>query len=200
MSGDLSRPRVSVNGSSVLKKSTWLFPGTLLALILRPELAQADVASWMYVGAGVGRLTLPSGSNDTTTNRATLALDTGFGTSPLSPVVVGFAFKALGYLEEGVDVGFALRGTSSGYSRGMWGVALDVGVMQRFWGQSATLPTASLSLGLPWGVTLAATAGSDFDATHTLGFTLGFDWARLTAHRASGESQWRNYRLPVEVR
>ncbi len=182
----------------MLKKSTWLFTGVLFGLLLRPEVAEADVASWMYVGGGVGRLTMPAGSTTATSNRAALALDTGFGTNPLSPVVVGFTFKAFGYMDEGVDLGLALRGTTSGYSRGQWGVALDLGVMQRFWGQTATLPTATLSFGLPWGVTLAATGGSDFDATHSLGLTLGFDWARLTAHRASGESHWRNYRLPVE--
>jgi hypothetical protein len=197
LSDDLSPSRVSVNGSSVFKKSAWVFFVTVVVLSFRAEVAKADVASWMYVGGGIGRLTLPSGTSNSTTHAA-LALDTGFGTDPLSPVVVGFAFKALAYNEQGIDLGVALRGTSSGYSRGDWGVALDLGVMQRFWDQTATLPTATLGIGLPWGVTLAATGSSNFEATHSLAFTLGFDWARLTAHRASGESYWRNYRLPVE--
>lgn len=196
----MSLPHVSVNGIAVSTKLWWSVPVTSLALLLHSEVAHADVASWIYVGGGVGRLTLPSGSASVSSLKPAIALDTGFGTEPLSPVVLGFVFKATGYVEEGLDLGLALRGTTSGYSRGQWGVALDLGVTQRFWGQTATLPTAGLSLGLPWGITLAATGGSDFDATHTVGLTLGFDWARLTAHRASGESQWKNYRLPIEER
>lgn len=184
----------------MLKKCAWLFSGPLLFLLLDPQVARADVASWMYVGGGVGRLTLPEGASNTTTMHPAMALDTGFGINPLSPVVVGFAFKGMAYWDHGIDLGLALRGTTSGYSRGQWGVALDLGVMQRWWGETATLPAATLSFGLPWGVTLAASGSSNFDATHSLGITLGFDWARLTAHRASGESQWRNYRLPIEER
>lgn len=158
--------------------------------------ARADVSSWIFVGGGAANLDLDEGIE--TVNPIALQLDAGFGTAPTGPLVLGFAAKAWTFLDHGTDIGLAARLTTAGYSQGDWGLALDLGGTQRFWGDSVkTLPSTSLSLGLPWGLTLAATAASDFDATQSLVLTLGFDWARMTVHRTSGDSWWRNYRLPL---
>lgn len=170
--------------------------GCALAVSSVSSVALADVSSWMFVGGGAADLRfsedLPS------QNPIALQLDAGFGSAATNPIVVGFAAKAWTFLDHGTDLGLALRLTTAGYSRGTWGVALDLGATQRFWGEfSKTLPSASLSIGLPWGLTLAATAGSNFADTQSAVLTLGVDWARLTAHRTAGNSWWRNYRLPL---
>lgn len=152
----------------------------------------------MYVGGGVSHLSSPDLAD---TQQGVLQLDAGFGSSPTHPLVVGFAAKTLTHFSQGTDLGLALRGTTRGYSLGDWGAAIDAGGIQRFWGeQSVSLASASLSVGLPWGLTLAATGASDFSKTESVIVTLGIDWARLTVHRTVGDSWWRNYRLPVEDR
>lgn len=163
------------------------------------SVALADVSSWAYVGGGAADLRLENSTNGSV-NPVTLQLDAGFGTAPTTPLVVGFAAKTLTFFEHGTDVGLALRLTTLGYSVGDWGLALDLGATQRFWGQTATLASTSLTFGLPWGLNLAATAGSDFGDNQSLVLTLGFDWARLTVHRTAGDGWWRNYRLPVADR
>lgn len=164
------------------------------------SVARADVSSWVFVGGGAADLRLPNASGAGSTNPLALQIDTGFGSAPTGPLVVGFAAKSLTYFDHGTDVGLALRLTTPGYSLGTWGLAVDLGATQRFWGQSATLASTSLTFGLPWGVNLAATAGSDFGDTQSLVLAIGLDWARFTAHRTSGESWWRNYRLPIPDR
>lgn len=173
----------------------WISLGCGLATYLASSLALADVSSWIYVGAGAAQLDSPSVTR--AQNPLTLQLDAGFGSAPTGPLVVGFAAKTWTYIDHGADVGLALRLTTPGYSLGNWGLALDLGATERFWGQTTTLASSSLSFGLPWGLNLAATAASDFGDTQSLVLTLGFDWARFTVHRTSGERWWRNYRLPV---
>lgn len=170
--------------------------GCALAISSVSSVAFADVSSWMFVGGGAADLRF---SDDLPTqNPVALQLDAGFGSAATNPIVVGFAAKAWTFLDHGTDVGLALRLTTAGYSRGTWGVALDLGANQRFWGDaSKTIPSASLSFGLPWGITLAASAGSNFSDVQSAVLTLGVDWARLTAHRTAGTSWWRNYRLPL---
>ena len=160
--------------------------------------AHADVSSWIYVGGGASHLSSPDLADS---EQGVLQLDTGFGTSPQHPLVVGFAAKTMTHFGHGTDLGLALRTTTRGYSLGDWGAALDVGGLQRFWGPESTgLLSASVSLGLPWGFTLAATGASDWADTNSLVLTLGLDWARLTVHRTVGDRWWRNYRLPVADR
>lgn len=162
-------------------------------------MAHADVSSWAYVGGGAGNLSFGSPGQDTVTPAA-LQVDAGFGIAPTNPLVVGFAAKTLTFFEHGTDLGLALRLTTPGYSLGDWGLALDLGATQRFWGQTTTLASTSLSFGLPWGLNLAATAGSDFGDNRSVVLTVGIDWARLTVHRTAGSDWWRNYRLPVADR
>src|SRR5690606_21406994 len=104
--------------------------------------AQADVSSWMYVGGGASQLSAPDAGDS---QQAVLQLDTGFGTAPTNPLVLGFAAKTLTHFGQGTDLGLALRTTTRGYSLGDWGAALDLGGLQRFWGpESASLLAASL--------------------------------------------------------
>jgi hypothetical protein len=169
-------------------------------VVCASSVACADVSSWVYVGAGAADLKLESSAKGSV-NPFALQLDAGFGTTPTNPLVIGFAAKTLTFIDHGTDLGLALRLTTPGYSRGDWGLALDLGGTQRFWGQTTTtLASTSLTFGLPWGVNLAATAGSDFGDNQSLVLTLGFDWARLTVHRTAGDAWWRNYRLPVADR
>ncbi len=171
-----------------------------VAVVCGSSAAMADVSSWVYVGGGAADLQLSSAKAGSAVNPFTLQLDAGFGTAPTNPLVVGFAAKTLTFVDYGTDIGLALRLTTPGYSLGTWGVALDLGGTQRFWGQTTSLATTSLTFGLPWGVNLAATAGSDFGDNQSLVLTLGIDWARLTVHRTAGDGWWRNYRLPVADR
>lgn len=174
--------------------------GCGVAVVCASSVALADVSSWVYVGGGAADLKLSSLTTNSSVNPFALQLDAGFGTAPTGPLVVGFAVKSWTFLEHGTDLGLALRLTTPGYSLGDFGLALDLGATQRFWEETATLASTSLTFGLPWGVNLAATAGSDFGDNQSLVLTLGFDWARLTVHRAAGDSWWRNYRLPVADR
>lgn len=177
----------------------WFSVGCGAAVVCATSVAFADVSSWVYVGGGAADLQLQNGSSGSV-NPFALQLDAGFGTAPTSPLVVGFAAKTLTFFEHGTDLGLALRLTTAGYSLGDWGLALDLGGTQRFWGETTTLASTSLTFGLPWGVNLAATAASNFGASQSLVLTVGFDWARFTVHRTAGESWWRNYRLPVADR
>ncbi len=191
----LRYPGLSVTAARV-SVSRYLSLGCGLAVLCASPVASADVSSWVFVGGGAAELRLSEGGE--AVNPVALQLDAGFGSAPTGPIVVGFAAKTWTFLDHGTDLGLALRLTTGGYSRGTWGLALDLGATQRFWGEtSKTLPSTSLSLGLPWGLVLAATAASDFDNAQSVVLTLGFDWARLTVHRTSGDSWWRNYRLPL---
>jgi hypothetical protein len=128
--------------------------------------------------------------------RRLLQLETGLGSNPRNSWVFGGLVRTWTHFGAGTDLVLAQRTASGGFARGNWGVALDVGGYQRWWGPDSTGVTGTLSLGAPWGLTLAAAAAVGSGAQTTLGLTLGIDWARATAHRESGLNWWPNVVLP----
>jgi hypothetical protein len=170
-----------------LGHSLCLSVAVLAAASFWPCSAAAQASSWLYVGGGTGVL-------DAADRKAhpALQLDTGLGTPATHPLVFGGLFRAQAYFGSGVDVAVVLRGVSRGFARGDWGVGLDIGAYQRWWGTDSTGAIGNLVLGGPWGLTLlgGATVGS---ADQRLYFaSLGLDLARLTVHRHSGLSWFAN--------
>lgn len=147
--------------------------------------AHADVSSWLYTGLGPGFL-------DRGDERPlVLELETGLGTPPAA-FVVGGVFRTQTFFQHGTDLALLLRGATRGYVQGGWGLALDVGAYQRFWGVESTGGTAALGLGAPWGVTLRVSGGVGSNDERFAALTLGFDFTRLTVYRTHGTNWFLN--------
>jgi len=151
--------------------------------------AHADVASWIYVGGGA------TGFKQRGLELKvdpTLSIETGLGTAPSHRLVVGGLFKLQTLFGDGTDLALALRVASQGFVTGRFGLALDAGPYQRFWGEGSTGGQASLVLGGPWGLTLSLGGGIGSHDARQFGASLGVDFARLTVYRLSGESWFPN--------
>lgn len=161
----------------------------VLAAATHSGAARADVSSWIYVGGGASSVEQRGLDRKL---RPTFALDTGLGTSPEKSVVLGGLFKLQGFAKEGVDLGLSLRVASRGFVTGRFGLALDAGPYRRFWADGSTGAQAALVLGGPWGLTLSLGGGLGSHDARQVGATLGFDFARLTVYRLSGENWFPN--------
>lgn len=161
---------------------TWF---ALAAAVCCAAPARADVSSWMYVGSGVASVEQKSLERELD---PVIAVETGLGTPASHPVVVGGLFKLAALLGNGADLGLSLRVATRGFVTGGFGLALDAGPYQRFWGAESTGGHAALVLGAPWGITLSLGGGMGSNDARQLGATLGLDFARLTVHRLSGEN------------
>jgi hypothetical protein len=151
--------------------------------------ARADVSSWAYVGSG------PSSLEQQGLDRhvdPTLAIETGLGTPPTSTLVVGGLFKLSALFGDGADLGLALRVANRSFVTGGFGLALDAGPYQRFWGDGSSGGQAALVLGAPWGITLSVGGGIGTNDARMFGATLGLDFARLTVYRLAGENWFQN--------
>lgn len=157
--------------------------------------ARADVSSWAAVSGGTSLLEDQAGGS----THPLLQLDAGLGTTPNRTLVFGVLFRSWTHFGEGTDWSLAQRTATGGFARGGWGVALDLGVYQRFWGEDSTGGAITLTGGAPWGLQLGVAAALGTQEARMLTFTLGIDWARLTAHRSTGQKWWRNYVLPRET-
>ena len=155
---------------------------------LWPSAAAAQATSWLYVGGGAGVIDQQQQQQ----TQPALQLDTGLGTSATHPVVLGALFRAQAYFGSGIDLAMVARGVSRGFARGEFGLGLDVGVYQRWWGVDSTGVIGNLVLGGPWGLTLlgGATVGSGDQRLYFA--SLGLDLARLTVHRHSGLDWFAN--------
>jgi hypothetical protein len=159
----------------------------LLALAFTQGLtedARADVSSWVYAGFGPA-------SFEGDKLRYTLQLETGLGTPP-STIVAGGLFRVQPYFGLGTDLALLGRVATSGFQQGGFGLALDAGGYQRFWGEGSSGGLGSLVLGAPWGITLSASAGTGTNDARFASLTLGLDFARLTVYRTSGTSWFPN--------
>lgn len=166
----------------------WAARIALLALTLCwSPLARAQATSWLYVGGGGGVI-----ERDDRQSHAAVQLDTGLGTSADRPLVVGGIFRVQGYVGAGADLGFLARVVTRGFARGDYGVGLDAGVYQRWWGANSTGFTGNLVLGAPWGLTLLGGASVGSDEQRLYFVSLGFDFARLTVHRHTGLDWFAN--------
>ena len=98
-----------------------------------------------------------------------------------------------------VDVTVLARGVTRGFARGGFGLGLDVGAYQRWWGSQSTGVTGNLVLGAPWGLTLLGGASIGTGEQKLYFASLGIDFARLTVHRHSGLDWFPNpMRVPAE--
>jgi hypothetical protein len=160
--------------------------------------ASAQATSWLYVGGGSGVLDFPTREGDGL-ERPALQVDSGLGTSATSPVVVGALFRGQAYFGSGLDLALVARGVSRGFARGGFGLGLDVGAYQRWWGSQSTGVTGNLVLGGPWGLTLLGGASIGSGEQKLYFASLGIDLARLTVHRHTGLDWFANpMRVPAE--
>jgi len=121
-----------------------------------------------------------------------LHFDTGMGTSAKNPIVVGGLLRVQGYFGGGADFGLLARFATRGYARGDFGLGVDAGMYQRWWGADSTGFAGNLVLGAPWGLTLlgGATIGSGEQRGYFA--SLGIDLALLTVHRHTGLDWFAN--------
>lgn len=168
----------------------------LASLVSVASPAPADVASWLYVGAG------PSLVGERLSNadqQLSLQVDTGFGSPPGAPVILGGLARVQPHFGQGIDLGLLLRGAMGSYQRGDWGAAIDIGGYQRWWGAGSTGLLGGVSLGGPFGLTANLTAGFGTNDAQMFSGTFGIDFARLTIYRTAGQNWWRNpYPSPRE--
>jgi hypothetical protein len=161
----------------------------VLAVLGLSSPARADVSSWISAAAGVtvledkvGRSTAP-----------TLELKTGIGTPPLGDfLAVGGLFQLQTHFGKGTDLGLLARFATKGYVLGDFGIALDLGGYQRFFGERSRGGLGALVLGAPWGLFLSAGGGLGTENERHAGLVLGIDFARLTVYRDVGTSYFPN--------
>lgn len=156
--------------------------------------ARADVSSWLFVGGGPawhrqdGELLLaPS-----------LELESGFGTTPAAPVVLGWLADSQTHFGYGTDLGLSARLATRGFVTGGWGAALDLGGYARFWGTESFGAQGALVLGAPWGITLNLNAARGTADATTFSAVLGIDLLRLTVYRTTGQGWFPNPMPPAE--
>jgi hypothetical protein len=165
------------------------------ALTTLAPIARADLTSWLSLGGGY------SISYDGVTgyyaHTGAFSGTIGVGSTPISPIVVGGVFRVTTRFDLGTDVGVMARVTSGSFSRGDWGIGLDLGPSMRWWGSGdyGRYPLqAALLLGAPWGLQLSL--GVDIvnlggDPPSRGGFAiLEFDLLRFTLMRQGSTDRW----------
>lgn len=160
-----------------------------VGLLLRARAARADVSSWAFVGGGGSQLHQQALSSRTV---ATMRVQFGIGSDPSHPFVLGGLFSFEPNFGYGSDLALLLRGATRGYVNGGFGLALDAGPYERFWGERSVGGESMLWLGAPWGVGLGL--GGSLGSHDADGFSaiLGIDFARLTVYRNTGTSWFPN--------
>jgi hypothetical protein len=149
----------------------------------------------MAIGGGGGlQLNRDSSSHE---GAGALTYSLGVGSSPLSSFVLGGLLRGQTFFGLGTDVGLAIRGSTGGFARGDWGVALDLGALWRPWGQGdfGQWPMQGvLTIGAPWGLQLAlgTQISSVSGGTPAQGFSaaLEIDLLRLTVTRQGATERW----------
>lgn len=165
-----------------------LFAASLACLALSAKPARADVSSWLFVGGGAGSL---DAGADAETHGA-LRLQLGMGSSPNAPIVVGGTVHTLSFFGAGTDAGLSARIATGGFVRGGWGLALDAGGYQRWWGIGSSGVLGSVSLGAPWGIQAVFDMEMGTNDQRTYAAFLGVDLLRLTVYRTTGTSWFPN--------
>jgi len=161
--------------------------GIVLGCLALSRPVAAEPSTWMYLGAGPAEL-----ERDETDRSTLIQVETGLGSPAKFGLVFGGLFQLHGYLEHGIDLGAALRTTHEGFVLGSWGVALDLGFYQRWWGGDSTGGSARLVLGAPLGITASLGGALGTNDHRTLSATVGIDFARLTVHRDALLNWWTN--------
>ena len=147
------------------------------------------MTSWFYAGGGMMVLPHDGRASD---RPGTLQLEMGLGSPPHAPVIVGGLFKTMTFFSQGTDLAVVTRGATGGFVRGGFGIAIDAGAYQRWWGpESSTGFMGSLVFGVPFGLQLAATTEQGSNVK-VYGATIGIDFLRLTVYRTALRSFWTN--------
>jgi hypothetical protein len=171
--------------------------GTLLvssAVVCAAGTAHADVSSWFFAGGGAAVVDQPTFGKSPI---GLMQLETGMGTPPTNALVVGGLLKTMTFFGHGTDLALVARVATVGFVRGSWGVAVDAGGFERWWGPVGSGGgIGALVLGAPVGIQASAFAETGTSDMRTFGFTIGVDLMRLTVHRTTALSYWTNpYRL-----
>jgi hypothetical protein len=168
-------------------------------LLLAATPAHAEPTSWLSVAGGYAlERNGASKSND-----SAVALDgaIGVGSPATGPIVVGGVFRAVGYVGLGTDISLSVRFAMQSYCVGDWGLAVDLGIGGRFWGNSSygQYPLHGVLIaGMPFGLQLSVGAdGWDISGQTNVaagGFvTFGVDFLRLTSMRSGNTTKlWTN--------
>lgn len=161
-----------------------------LALLLQSRVAHADVSSWAFVGGGGSHLSQSALSARTVSS---MRLQMGIGSDPSHPFIVGGLFSLEPHFGYGSDLALSVRTASRGYVNGQFGLALDLGGYERFWGEQGSAGgTGTLWLGAPWGLCLGVGASVGTHDAREFSAIFGLDFARLTVYRNSGTSWFMN--------
>lgn len=162
------------------------FVATAVLFVALP--ARADISSWVSVAFGPtmfeqkdDRFTVP-----------TLELKAGAGLPPGDLLTVGGLFQLQTHFGKGTDLALVGRIATRGYVVGGFGVALDLGGYERFWGPHSAGGVGALVFGAPWGIILSANGGYGTNDQRHVGVVLGFDFARLTVYRETGTNHYPN--------
>jgi hypothetical protein len=159
------------------------------AILLAP-CARADVSSWLFFGMGPSAFDRSSYGQHLATS---MQIDTGIGLPASYAVVPGLLLRMNTRFGDGSDLALLVRTATGGYARGNWGVAVDLGGYERWWGNEPSPGFAgTLSLGAPWGITLNANFQQGSNDVRTFSAVLGLDLARFTVYRSSGLTWWSN--------
>ena len=161
---------------------------SLALVLLAPARARADVSGWANASAGP---TFVDDGTDTMT-QAAISLQAGVGSTPANFLVGGGLFHLETHFQRGTDLGLLARVATQGYVLGNWGLALDLGGYERFWGVGSAGGLGALVLGAPWGLTLRGEGALGTNDARSVGIVLGVDFARLTVFRTSGEDWFPN--------
>ncbi|HVY48533.1 MAG TPA: hypothetical protein VHB21_21740 [Minicystis sp.] len=163
--------------------------GTLAALVAAAPRARADESAWFFVGGGATAWRQQALSF---APEASMAIDGGIGTTPDGPLIFGGFFRVQPIANEGVDLAVLARVATHGFQAGKFGLALDAGAYQRFWGFGSTGFTGEVTLGAPLGLQVSLGGGYGTEKAATLMAFAGIDILRLTVYRQFGLGVWQN--------
>lgn len=122
-----------------------------------------------------------------------MQLEMGMGSAPYASVIVGGLLKTMTFFGQGTDLALVTRAATGGFVRGGFGLALDAGGYERWWGpENSSGFMGSIILGAPFGLQLAAMTEQGANSTRVYGATIGVDFLRLTVYRTALASFWPN--------
>ena len=159
------------------------------SVALSAEPARADVTSWFFAGGGAAAFT-----PDVTGKwpNGIMLLETGMGSPPTGPLVVGGLFKTVTFFGHGTDLALVVRTATGGFVHGGFGLAIDAGGFERFWGLSSAGGFGAIVLGAPLGIQASAFAQIGTNDVRGYGGIAGIDLLRLTVHRSTSRNYWPN--------
>lgn len=84
------------------------------------------------------------------------------------------------------------RAATHGFETGYFGIALDAGIYQRFWGDGLTGFMGEIALGGPLGLELRLLGTRGTHEAVSFGAVAGIDLLRLTVYRTVLTDWWTN--------